>query len=1244
MSYEKRRARLGEWCVLGLVFNLSSCGDSGETKPGGVESESEFVAAPSRHEPGATPAPARFARPGLARTTVRLPQAGAQRLSAVAATGRTPLEATESFRKRSQTLLGLAGEDLKLARLERRGASPWPADAGEPGVGLMFDRKTGKHKFRLYNYEQRRDGVPVFRAGLRTLVRADADNPVVWASSNVRAIGAFRPKAPHALPSVDLERSLRAARGSVIARGGLPPTGLTQVTAPEPVIFAGIGERTVAPRSAMTYTAQDASGAGKWTFVADAETGEVLHVESALHFDVYGTVAAEVTANTSSMACGDVDVRALPYVEVTSGSTSAFTDAAGAFMVAGSNGASVDVTAGVSGQFFDVFNDGGSTFSSTLAVVPPGPAEFLFEDNTSPPELTLAQLNAYKHANDIRDMLLTYVPDYPIIAGQTNFPIHVNRNEFLCETTGGAWYDDDSSVRSLNFCQQTAERANTAFGSIIHHEYGHHIIDSGGSQQNEYGEGMSDTIAMLFAKDPAIGVGYRLDCAEPLRVASSTCQYSATECSSCGSGLYECGALISGTVWDIWQEFEAAEPTEADDLIRSLVLSSIPLHTGSSIDASIAVDLLTLDDDDGLLENGTPHYEQICTGFALHGMDCPPIVGGLVVKGDDLAAEGPSGGPFGPTQVTYTLYNLGPEPTLQYAVDNPSNALWLGIDQNGGTIAVGDQTTVTVSIDQNVAASLPDGDYTAGIHFLNETSGVGSVVREQKLRVGAPEPVYTASFAGGFDGFTVGSEYGNLWHVATTCVDALPGHSSGGALYYGKPDLCNYTTPVPIEHTVTSPVIALTTPEMAELGFNYLLDTENDPNYDSAFVSISVNGGPFTVVASNNRGGVPLSETRSWKAARFGISDLLPPGPSNIQVQVAFNAGDPSSNTKTGFAIDDLVVFAKIEACTNDAECDDGLYCNGAELCVNQVCSSGTVVTCNDGVECTTDSCDEDNDVCVNDPGPECGADHVFVEVNGSVVLEAEHFAANTARASHQWSAQSNPQASGQSVMVANPNSGQFINSNYAVDSPELTYRVQFSNAGTYYVWIRGVGASGNDDSCHVGIDGNEVGSADRVTGFTSSLGWTRTTMDGPVATLQVNAAGIHEINLWMREDGFVADKIVLTKSSSFVPSGSGPQESPRAGGSQGNPCDEVCAEPTVFTTSSYTSPNLGTAARCFETEAPLTGGVCGNFVNPKRLFVNGVEMTCNWSQWPLIPPPRNGGYCIEATSGNQAWASFTTW
>ncbi|UCC31907.1 MAG: hypothetical protein JSU86_06440, partial [Phycisphaerales bacterium] len=44
--------------------------------------------------------------------------------------------------------------------------------------------------------------------------------------------------------------------------------------------------------------------------------------------------------------------------------------------------------------------------------------------------------------------------------------------------------------------------------------------------------------------------------------------------------------------------------------------------------------------------------------------------------------------------------------------------------------------------------------------------------------------------------------------------------------------------------------------------------------------------------------------------------------------------------------------------CQNDGQCSDGLYCNGLETCdAYGICQPGTPVDCDDGVECTIDSC-----------------------------------------------------------------------------------------------------------------------------------------------------------------------------------------------------------------------------------------------------------------------------------------------
>jgi hypothetical protein len=53
------------------------------------------------------------------------------------------------------------------------------------------------------------------------------------------------------------------------------------------------------------------------------------------------------------------------------------------------------------------------------------------------------------------------------------------------------------------------------------------------------------------------------------------------------------------------------------------------------------------------------------------------------------------------------------------------------------------------------------------------------------------------------------------------------------------------------------------------------------------------------------------------------------------------------------------------QACTMDSECQDGDLCNGAEVCLNDVCSGGTPPPpCNDGIDCTTDWCNPATGLC----------------------------------------------------------------------------------------------------------------------------------------------------------------------------------------------------------------------------------------------------------------------------------------
>ncbi len=53
---------------------------------------------------------------------------------------------------------------------------------------------------------------------------------------------------------------------------------------------------------------------------------------------------------------------------------------------------------------------------------------------------------------------------------------------------------------------------------------------------------------------------------------------------------------------------------------------------------------------------------------------------------------------------------------------------------------------------------------------------------------------------------------------------------------------------------------------------------------------------------------------------------------------------------------------------TNDSACDDGQFCNGVETCSDQLGCLPGVTPCDDGVDCTVDACNELNNSCVPVP------------------------------------------------------------------------------------------------------------------------------------------------------------------------------------------------------------------------------------------------------------------------------------
>ena len=176
-------------------------------------------------------------------------------------------------------------------------------------------------------------------------------------------------------------------------------------------------------------------------------------------------------------------------------------------------------------------------------------------------------------------------------------------------------------------------------------------------------------------------------------------------------------------------------------------------------------------------------------------------------------------------------------------------------------------------------------------------------------------------------------------------------------------------------------------------------------------------------------------------------------------------------------------------------------------------------------------------------PSPSFQADST-----GLVSMEAENKSGTLSQGGKSWTSYTTTTGySGAGALQATANTGVSNSAATALgSSPRLDYAIDFPDSGTYYVWLRAHGGTTNDDSVHVGLDGVIPSTGQDYGGFTASgYAWDNTATSGSVVMVSVPSAGVHTFSVWMREDGTVVDKIILTPSGSYTPSGTGPSETP---------------------------------------------------------------------------------------------------
>ena len=391
---------------------------------------------------------------------------------------------------------------------------------------------------------------------------------------------------------------------------------------------------------------------------------------------VFGNYAGQITGrgvafdplNTGS----NLNTLPLADLKISDGSgVDAYTNAQGTYNF--TTGALGTINIGLTGRWGEVID----LNHSPLAVgIPPGafnPVDLLFNP-TGNLETNTAQVNAYVHENIVH----AYIEAHGVnpFALDTLFPINVNEN-----SSCNSYFDGVS----IHFFKSGGGCLNSAYDTLIYHEYGHFIDYSiGGIANPALSEGWGDIMAMFVSGQSLVGEGFFEAASSFIRDGDNNYIYNSQDES------HTAGQAWMGFAWNLRTSLVALlGQTQGVALAENLIL---PVFWADSPNIPAAVREVALrDSPDGNLTDG-PHFAQILTAANNHGLGylfVPTTISwatpanGSTVQGAVAIQASASGGP--------------PIVLVQFSVD-------------GAVVATANQSTLNANWDTTVSAN--------GVHTL----------------------------------------------------------------------------------------------------------------------------------------------------------------------------------------------------------------------------------------------------------------------------------------------------------------------------------------------------------------------------------------------------------------------------------------------------------------------------------------------------------------------------------------------
>ncbi|MBM4059999.1 MAG: hypothetical protein FJ265_02735 [Planctomycetes bacterium] len=464
-----------------------------------------------------------------------------------------------------------------------------------------------------------------------------------------------------------------------------------------------------------------------------------------------------------------------------------------------------------------------------------------------------------------------------------------------------AWYFNNT----INFYPTAGGCNNTAFSTVVLHEWGHGLDDRYGGISNNNGDGLSegwaDIIAMYPVDDPVVGLdfwngGY-------IRHGMNNTMYGTQW------QVHAAGQVWMGFAWRLRENLRASVGTASAIAISDdIVLGSIVADANDQQQA--VVEVFVADDDDGILANGVPHYAELSAAAIAKGLPYPQIQVAWVNHArllDTTVALTPrlvtaqtglvAGGSITQVRLVYRHNGGAPQTRVMVPTGNPGEyrALLPGIG-SGQVVYHIEATHSSGSVVRTpgtgehryVVAPVPVGPFT-GFYAENFDGGApgwthGAIAGADEWNVGAP--------AG-----ASGSSFGIAWSDPSSAWSGpnVAGTDLGGSFGNGSYEANAY-------QYLRAPLFDCSNLRGLHVRFRRWLTCE-EGQYDKAM--LLVNG---DVVWQNPEFGAFVDTSWQW------VEYAIPMADGNPAVQIEFALSSDAGLELGGWNVDDFELGTRATA------------------------------------------------------------------------------------------------------------------------------------------------------------------------------------------------------------------------------------------------------------------------------------------------------------------------------------------